>query len=169
MMGGLAPIHIITKWKTLDFSDIPPGLASRDVDSYFIYQKNPVAGARLHFDRQMKKAKRLCNEGFIRDILYRQINDALDFYYIKCTCLPSMRQTVNIDPSGLTAKFYTLHVCLGIQIGNIFNDKCNCKAGGAGLCSHVGALLYSLVKSKESCTSNECTWDLPRPLQEYAI
>ena len=132
-MGFLAPIQMITKWKTLDFSDIPPGLASRDVDSYFMYQKNPVAGAKLYFERQMKKAKRLCNEGFIRNILYRQINDALYFCYIKCTRLPSMRQTVNIDPSGLTAKFYTLHVCLGINIGNIFNAKCNCKAGGAGL------------------------------------
>ena len=157
---------MITKWKTLDFSDIP---SSRDVESYFMYQKNPVAGARLHFDRQMKKEKRLCNEGFFRDILYRQINDALDLYYITCTCLPSMRQTVNIDPSGLTAKFYTLHVCLGITIGNICNAKCNWKAGGAGLCSHVRALLYKLVKTKESCTSNECTWDRPRPLQEYAI
>jgi uncharacterized Zn finger protein len=55
-----------------------------------------------------------------------------------------MRQTVNIDLSGLTAKIHTLHVCLGINIGNIFNAKCNCKAGGAGLCSHVGALLYTL-------------------------
>ena len=125
MVGVLAPIHMITKWKILDFSDIPPGLASRDVDSYFMHQKNHLAGARLHFDRQMKKVKGLCNEGFIRDILYRQINDALDFCYIKCTCLPSMRQTVNIDPSGLTAKFYTLHVCLGITIGNICNAKCN--------------------------------------------
>lgn len=47
----------------------------------------------------------------------------------------------------------------------IFNAKCNCKAGGAGLCAHVGALLYTLVRTKESCTSYECTWDRLRPLQ----
>ncbi|XP_063397961.1 uncharacterized protein LOC134708342 [Mytilus trossulus] len=158
----LIPVHEISNWKTLDFSDIPNGLASKDVDGYFLYQKNPTTGARLHFDRQMKKAKRLCNEGFIRDILY---SDLSDFCYIKSKCLPSMKQSVSIGTSGMTAKFYSLNVCLGRKFGNIFNARCNCKAGGAGLCAHVGALLYTLVKTKDSCTSSECTWDRPRPLQ----
>lgn len=84
VVEDLVPIHLITKWKTLHFTDIPRGLASRDVDSYFMYQQNPVTGARLHFDRQMKKAKRLCSEGYIRDILYNHINDASDSSCIKC-------------------------------------------------------------------------------------
>jgi hypothetical protein len=49
-----------------------------------------------------------------------------------------------IDPSELTAKFYTLHVCLGIKIDNIVNATCNCKDGGAGFCVYVGTLLYTL-------------------------
>lgn len=65
----------------------------------------------------------------------------------------------------MTAKFYSLNVCLGRKFENIFNARCNCKAGGGGLWLHVGALLKTLVKTKDSCTSSECTWDRPRPLQ----
>lgn len=65
-----------------------------------------------------------------------------------------MKQSFSIGTSGTTAKFYSLNVCLGRKFGNIFNARCNCKAGGTGLCAHVGALLYTLVKTKDSCTSN---------------
>lgn len=37
----------------------------------------------------------------------------------------------------------------------------NCKAGAAGLCAHIGALLYTLVKTKKACTNNERRWDCP--------
>jgi hypothetical protein len=65
-----------------------------------MYQKNPVNGARLHFDRPMKKAKRLCNEGFIRDILYRQ-NDCVmrglsEIYFIGRSLMHQTFTTSNV-------------------------------------------------------------------------
>ena len=51
------------------------------------------------------------------------------------------------------------------KTGLIFSVYCDCKAGSSGLCAHVGALLYTLVKTKQSCISHECQWDRPKPIQ----
>ena len=39
VVEDLVPIHMITKWKTLDFSDIPPGLASRFVELFYVSEE----------------------------------------------------------------------------------------------------------------------------------
>ena len=46
--GGLAPIHMITKGKTLDFSDIPPGLSSRDVELFYVSEE-PCSWSKVAF------------------------------------------------------------------------------------------------------------------------
>lgn len=66
---------------------------------------------------------------------------------------------------GKTAEFYSLHICVQKTPGYILQAACNCKAGAAGLFANIGALLYTLVKTKKACTSIECRWDRPRPLQ----
>ncbi|XP_069134924.1 uncharacterized protein [Argopecten irradians] len=158
------PINKVdSAWKVLNSSDIPP-LEMRDVDNYFLYQKNPITGTSLRFERHMKKAKRLCNEGFVRNINYNIISHDTEYCYVKAECLPSMRTSVQVGNLGKSAKHYNLNVCLSKKSGYIIQAFCNCKAGTAGLCAHVGALLYTLVKTKDSCTSNECKWDRPRPI-----
>jgi len=161
----VVPIHLVSHpWKPLEFTDIPD-ISTKDVDSYFMYHKNPMTGDTVNFERQMKKAKRLCNEGFVRDIEYNPIDQGSEQSYFKCKCMPSMRQTVQIGNTGKTAPYYSLHICTMNKNGLIIQAYCNCKAGEAGLCAHVGALLYTLVKTKDACTSNECQWDKPKPLQ----
>ncbi|XP_062619310.1 uncharacterized protein LOC134280875 [Saccostrea cucullata] len=156
------PVHPSTdSWKELDSTDIPE-ISHKAIDIYFKCHKNPVTGERLNFERQMKKAKRLCNEGFIREIEYNKGNS--DFCYMRSTCLPSMKQTVQVG-FGKSAKYYSLNVCIKKKSGIVVNALCNCKAGEAGLCAHVGALLYVLVKTKNSCTSNQCVWNRPTPLR----
>lgn len=39
-----------------------------------------------------------------------------------------------------------------------------CKSGLSGVCSHVGGLLFTLVKIKSSCTSQVCQWQRPRTI-----
>ncbi|XP_071122530.1 uncharacterized protein [Mytilus edulis] len=130
-----------------------------------MYHKNPTTGESTNFERQMKKAKRLCNEGFIRDIEYNPINQGSEHNYFRSKCMPSMRQIVQVGDTGNTAKYYSLHISIIKVTGLIVSAFCNCKAGGAGLCAHVGSLLYTLVKTKDACTSNACGWDRPRSLQ----
>lgn len=79
--------------------------------------------------------------------------------------MPSMRQNVMNGNHGKTAEFYSLHICVQKTPGYILQAACNCKAGAAGLCANIGALLYTLVKTKKACTSIKCRWDRPRPLQ----
>jgi hypothetical protein len=47
---------------------------------------------------------------------------------------------------------YTLHIVLTKETGSVQFASCNCKAGLSGVCSHVGGLLFTVVKIKNSCT-----------------
>ena len=88
--------------------------------------------------------------------------DASELCYIKGHCKPSMRTTVQVGNKGQTSTYYSLHVCLAKSTGHILSAYCNCKAGEAGLCAHVGGLLFSLVNIKNACTTKQCTWTEPR-------
>ncbi|CAG2197425.1 unnamed protein product [Mytilus edulis] len=133
-------------WKKIDTLDIPP-LQVKDVDNYFHYQKNPTTGTRISFDKHMIKAKRFCDENFIYDIFYNKIDVDSDHCYFKANCLPSMRLKVQVGNSGQMSTFYSLHVCLSKKTGYILSGHCNCKA-----------------ENKNSCTSDACQWDRPRPI-----
>lgn len=71
-----------------------------------------------------------------------------------------------IGNHGKTAEFYSLHICVQKTYGYILQAACNCKTCAAGLCAHIGALLYTFVKTKKACTNNErrIIMGLPRPL-----
>ncbi|CAC5419426.1 unnamed protein product [Mytilus coruscus] len=136
-------------WKPLDCADIPE-ISTKDVDSYFMYHKNPTTRESTNFERQMKKANRLCNEGFIRNIEYNPIIQGSEHNYFRSKCIPSMKQIVQIGDTGKTAKYYSLHISTIKVTGLIVSAFCNCKAGGAGLCAHVDA-----VKSLQYGRKNE--------------
>ncbi len=53
-----------TEWKAVTTEDIPP-IRANDVKNNFIYNKNPISGHRMSFERQLKKAKKLTNEKYI--------------------------------------------------------------------------------------------------------
>lgn len=50
------------------------------------------------------------------------------------------------------------------EIAFVHSAVCTCKAGLSGVCSHVGGLLFTLVKIKNSCTSQVCQWQRPRKI-----
>jgi uncharacterized Zn finger protein len=60
-----------------------------------------------------------------------------------------MRQNVPIGNLGKTAPFYSLHIRVMKAHEYIIQAACNCNAGVAGLCAHIGALLYMLIKAKK--------------------
>lgn len=53
------------------------------------------------------------------------------------------------------------------ETGAMFMGYCPCKAGLAGYCSHIGALLFKVSAMKTvSCTSRLCSWTQPRNLSK---
>ena len=80
-------------------------------------------GETSNFERQLKKAKRVCNEGFIRDIEFNPIYPESKHVYFRSKCKPSMRQSVQIGNTGKTATHYTLHVNCIKKTGLIFSAQ----------------------------------------------
>ena len=112
---------------------------------------------RTKFQRHPKKAKKLYNENYLKDIKYHAVSESSDICYIKANCKPSIKNTVQVGNAGQLSSVYTLNVCLTKLTGHIISAYCNCKAGEAGLSTHVGSLLFSIVRMKNACTSHGCT------------
>ena len=56
---------------------------------------------------------------------------------------------------------YSVYVYIITETGMVQTAECTCKAGQSGVCAHAGALLLSLVKIREDCTSQSCQWKAP--------
>ena len=123
------------KWSVAS-SDCLPGLLSRDVEYYYLFTKNPLSGKRAKFQRHLKKAKKLCNENYLKDIKYHAVSESSDISYIKANCKPSIKNTVQVGNAGQLSSVYTFNVCLTKLTAHIISAYCNCKAG---LCAHVGS------------------------------
>lgn len=104
-----------------------------------------------------KKAKKICNENFLRNLFVS--NTSKQFSAIKAQCKPSMKTfAVNKDA------YYFIKLVLLKETAFVHSAVCTCKAGLSGVCSHVGGLLFTLVKIKGSCTSQVCQWQRPRKI-----
>jgi hypothetical protein len=133
-----------TTWKTVTTDNIPP-IRDNDVKNYFVYHKNPVSGARLTFERQLRKARKFTSERYVTNVDIGQGTD--DMSFIRAKCQASMKDAQ-----------YSVTVCLVTETGMVQTGECTCKAGQSGVCAHVGALLLTLVKICDACTSQACQW-----------
>ncbi|XP_022312596.2 uncharacterized protein LOC111117719 [Crassostrea virginica] len=162
----VTPINEVTEpWKDISVRCLPP-LHEKDIDNYFIYQKNPTSGKKARFQRHMKKAQKFAAEGYIYNIFYNAVSENSDYCYIKSNCKPSMKIKVSVGNLGKVTDSYSLHVCLVKETGKIESAYCDCKAGECGLCAHAGALMYTVSKVKNACTSQECQWNRPRSMKK---
>ena len=132
-------------WTPVTTDNIPP-IRSTDVTNYFVYHKNPLAGgAKLTFQRQQRKAKKFVADEYVRDMTVGQGTPAT-IYHVRAQCQPSMKAA----PYKTRARI--------AETGMVQGGECTCKSGQSGVCSHVGALLLSLVKIRDACTSQTCQW-----------
>ena len=158
----LPHVNELSNWNLLSTTNCP-----EDVDNYFLYEKNPLTGKTKQCNRQLKKSNKFCNENYVAEIEYNIVDDSSPYCVLRAKCKPSMRQKVAVS-GGLVREYYTLSVIVTKQTGKIITGTCDCKAGLAGVCSHVGGLLLTAVKVKSSCTSTGCKWlapntKIPRP------
>ncbi|XP_014666936.1 PREDICTED: uncharacterized protein LOC106808645 [Priapulus caudatus] len=133
-----------SSWTPVTTDNIPP-IRSSDVTNYFVYHKNPLAGAKLTSKRQQRKAKKFVADEYVRDLTVGHGTPA-NISHVRAQCQPSMK-----------AAPYRTRVSIA-ETGMVQGGECTCKSGQSGVCSHVGALLLSLVKICDACTSQTCQW-----------
>ena len=141
-------------WKTATTDEIPP-IRDSDITNYFIYHKNPTLGYRLTFERQLKKARTFTEERYVTNVeigIIYQNGDELDISCVRAKCQASMKELQ-----------YSVYLYIITETGMVQTAECTCKAGKSGVCAHAGALLLSLVKIREACTSQSCQWKAPPP------
>ena len=148
----------ITDWDILSTERCPP-VREEDIVDYFLYAKNPVTGKPKKCKRQLKKSRKFSHQNYIYDTSISAISDS-PYCYMKAKCEPSMRDTVLVN--GQKLDHYPLHVVLVKTSGRVESGYCGCKAGLPGVCSHVGALLFTMNKIQSACTSALCEWQRPR-------
>ena len=136
-------------WHKLDVHQIPP-IDQDDIDNYFVHRRNPDTGNKKNCKRQLKKSKKFARErDYIGEIFIHEAQE--DVSHLRSTCVPSMKD-------GL----YYMTVSVIKKTGCIYSGICTCKAGQAGTCSHIGALLIRLMHLQDPCTSRLCSWSEPR-------
>ena len=152
-----------SEWTGISHDNLP-SITDKDIENYYMFQKNPMSGRRARFQRHLLKARKFAREKYLTNIKLHPVNTTSDTCFIKANCKPSMKTIVNVGNSGQTDTKYTLNVCLAKSTGHIIDGYCNCKAGAAGLCAHIGGLLFTIVGVKNACTLLESTWERPRPI-----
>ena len=150
-------------WSSVS-SDSLPDINNGDIENYYLMKKKPLSGKTTKFSRQLKKARKFSAENFLCNIQQHNVDNDAQICVIRANCKPSMRSVVKVGTKGQIADTYSLNVCLAKSTGHVVSAYCNCKAGEAGLCAHVGGLLFSLVNVKNVCTSQICRWNEPQPM-----
>ena len=150
-----------SSWEKISHDKLPP-VSDKEIENYFMFHKDPFSGRSAKFIRHFQKGRKY--EGYVSNILYHAVDNSTDICYFKANCKPSMRTQVQVS-KGKMAATYSLYVSLSKSTGHILFAFCDCKAGEAGLCAHVGGLLFTILKIKNACTSQQCRWEEPRPIQ----
>ena len=100
----------------------------------------------------MKKARTFTEERYVTnvEIGITPDGDELDISCVRAKCQASMKDLQ-----------YSVYVYIITETGMVQTAECSCKAGQSCVCAHAGALLLSLVKICEACTSQSCHWKAP--------
>ena len=127
--------------------------------------KNPSIRSNLGTESRAFRNKRqgyiLWREGYVRDVLVKpNIKTNQPVFIIKAKVQASMK---NVR--------YSIYVHLDQDLGDICFATCNCKAGQAGCCKHVAALLYTVLDFSNmdlkevpmdlACTQKGQKWNVP--------
>ena len=141
--------NTLQEWVVAETEHVP-NLQAKDVDTFYAFHKHPVTGVTLNFNNMQKKARRLSNEHYIREVRHHPITANSSYCYFKSKCRASMKNTI-----------YSVTVCINRDIGSVQSAYCTCPAGKSEVCCHSGALMYHLVNIRNACTSRGCQWVQP--------
>jgi hypothetical protein len=106
-------------------------------------------------DKPFRNGRKYVDSGFVHDMTDAKTEN---HYFIRAHVWPSMRNELP----------HNVLVILSVNSGAVIHASCNpCKVSQLGRCSHVVALLLSLVDhvkqhgsiTSTPCTSKECSWN----------
>ena len=165
------PLILKTGWKAFPSQDLPSLFNYGHVYHYTLESLPTLPGEKNcneededgeitsrigHMtDKPFSNGRKYVDSGFVHDMTDTKTDD---YYYVKAHVWPSM----NTDFP------HNVLVVLSVKSGAVIHASCHpCKASELGRCSHVVAVLLSLVDHVQKhgtikttpCTSKECTWN----------
>ena len=106
-------------------------------------------------DKPLKNGRKYVDSGFVHDLMDAKTNE---FYFLRAHVWPSMKSDLP----------HNVLIVLSVASGAVMHASCEpCKVSALGRCSHVVAVLFTLLDHVEKngstistpVTSKECVWN----------
>ncbi|XP_070549612.1 uncharacterized protein [Ptychodera flava] len=118
-----------------DIRQISPVITIENVKEYLINSNDKSFDKDTLRAYKALRAYNLYEAGHIHSVQYNQLSSSKNFCIVRSKCFPSQK----------TNKDYTTYVCLDKVTGVVYGGTCQCVAGLGQACTHLAALLFSLV------------------------
>lgn len=157
------PYTIKTGWLGESAMEFWPSLYFQDICEYLRLTTPRELYFRLINEYKQGKGYRYYSSGWIKEVLYHNIDDHTDVCLFSTTCTPSMN--VRQPP-------YEIWAIIEKDSsrkpgGKIYSAHCTCTAGLHGSCNHIVGMLFRIEAAvaegltNPSSTSKLCKWNVP--------
>ena len=164
---SFVPTVPVSGWRTFQSQDIPVLFNYGHIYYYALESIKTVVTESGHQDdedeeglghmtaKPLKNGRKYVDSGFVHDMMDTKTEE---HYFLKAHVWPSMRNEL---PNNVL-------IILSVSSGAVIHASCDpCKVSALGRCSHVVAVLFSLLDHvneqrptiSTSCTSKECSWN----------
>ena len=164
---SFVPTVPVSGWRTFQLQDIPVLFNYGHIYYYALESIKTVVTESGHQDdedeeglghmtaKPLKNGRKYVDSGFVHDMMDTKTEE---HYFLKAHVWPSMRNELP----------HNVLIILPTSSGAVIHASCDpCKVSALGRCSHVVAVLFSLLDHVNEqgptistpCTSKECSWN----------
>ena len=164
---SFVPTVPVSGWRTFQSQDIPVLFNYSHIYYYALESIKTVVTESGHQDdedeeglghmtaKPLKNGRKYVDSGFVHDMMDTKTEE---HYLLKAHVWPSMRNELP----------HNVLIILSVSSGAVIHASCDpCKVSALGRCSHVVAVLFSLLDHVNEqgptistpCTSKECSWN----------
>ena len=164
---SFVPTVPVSGWRTFQSQDIPVLFNYGHIYYYALESIKTVVTESGHQDdedeeglghmtaKPLKNGRKYVDSGFLHDMMDTKTEE---HYFLKTHVWPSMRNELP----------HNVLIILSVSSGAVIHASCDpCKVSALGRCSHVVAVLFSLLDHVNEqgptistpCTSKECSWN----------
>ena len=163
---SFVPTVPVSGWRTFQSQDIPVLFNCGHIYHYALESIKTVVTESGHQDdedeeglghttaKPLKNSRKYVDSGFVHDMMDTKTEE----HFLKAHVWPSMRNELP----------HNVLTILSVSSGAVIHASCDpCKVSALGRCSHVVAVLFSLLDHVNEqgptistpCTSKECSWN----------
>ena len=155
------PVIPTTGWREFQSHDIPSLFNYGHIHYYTLESIQNVGsfsdedGLGHMTDKPMKNGRKYVDSGFVHDMMDTGTSQ---HYFVRAHVWPSMKMDLP----------HNVVIVLSVNSGAVIHASCEpCRASSLGRCSHVVAVLFSILDHvtkhgaliSKPCTSKECSWN----------